>query len=231
MLSASCAGRPAPALRPALPVSLCTAPQSFCTLLMPQSDFIFATLQRSTRGKVFGDCFVKAVSLFFDGLSLVERWTRPNGHCRGGNRPGTALNEIEAAEEEGDNLDKEVFKDSEEPSGCMSAYCTTMQAEGHCLHSSVQQVPGCAALSVAEAHILFGDRMTSVCHGHVPLCSQEAAHLCFQGSCLLCMRSWALAAMSSVMSMVQPGCMQAPRNCTTCTFLQSFRMAICSRTA
>lgn len=56
-------------------------------------------------------------------------------------------------------------------------------------------------------------------------------HLSCQASWPEWMRSWALAAMSSVMSMVQPGCMQAPRNCTTCTFLQSFRMAICVRQA
>ena len=56
------------------------------------------------------------------------------GRSWGGNCPGAALNEIEAAEEEGDYLDEEVFNDSEEPSACMSTYATTMQAEELCLH-------------------------------------------------------------------------------------------------
>ena len=79
-----------------------------------------------------------------------------------------------------------------------------------------------------QEHVSAGDHAAPGCYGQVQWRSQTAAYLCFHGSCPLCMRSWALAAMSSVMSMVQPGCMQAPRNCTTWTFLQSFRMAICS---
>ena len=57
----------------------------------------------------------------------------------------------------------------------------------------------------------------------------SGAHFSRQGSSPLCTRSCALPAMSSVMSMVQPGCMHAPRNCTTCTLRHSFRIAICAR--
>ena len=44
---------------------------------MPQSDFIFATLQESTVGRVFGHFIVKMVILFCDSLNLIEGWPRP----------------------------------------------------------------------------------------------------------------------------------------------------------